>query len=263
MASSLRHSPQRQEAGEPELVVHFAGRRVCLDGHTMQALCDQLFALAYEPCASLVLVDFGNVDYVCSLALDTMVILDRKLRAAGRRLTLCQLRPQVEEAFVITRLNTLLDLRPHPASDVSAANGHEVNVPAGVLVMDDNTARLCVLAARLRRQGFKVFLAGNARQAIKMYSRHQREVAVVLLDVLLPGVDGHSTLAALRRINPAVRCCFITDNPEAYPRNIMLQTGAIRVFRKPLAFEEACDTLQQLVHRGPCLRLDRWVELPQ
>jgi DNA-binding NtrC family response regulator len=77
---------------------------------------------------------------------------------------------------------------------------------------------------------------------------------MVLLDVLMPGLDGPHTLARLQKLSPAVRCCFMTGNHTPYTEETLLQMGAVRVFRKPFAFTEVIDTLNQLASRPPRCR---------
>jgi len=48
-------------------------------------------------------------------------------------------------------------------------------------------------------------LAPNGREAIDLYQEHSERIALVLLDVRMPGLDGPETLEALRKINPAGR----------------------------------------------------------
>ena len=177
-------------------------------------------------------------------------------------MTVGNLTPQVHEVFAVTRLDTFLDLRLAGQEDEPAAQSGQVGSLAGVLVVDDETAVLCVLAARLRIEGYKVWLAGHGHQAIEFYRRHREEIAVVLLDVRMPGLDGPHTLTALRKLCPAVRCCFMTGNPTPYTEEGLLQMGAVRVFRKPFAFTEVIDTLDQLAGRSPRRRQDRWIETP-
>jgi DNA-binding response OmpR family regulator len=110
---------------------------------------------------------------------------------------------------------------------------------------------LCVLAARLRQEGFEVWLAGHGHQAIELYRRYLEEIAVVLLDVLMPGMDGPHTLTALQKLCPTVRCCFMTGNPTPYTEEALLKMGAVRVFRKPFAFSEVMEALNQLANRSP------------
>src|SRR5262249_20228740 len=134
--------------------------------------------------------------------------------------------------------------------------------PKGVLVADDETAVLAVLAARLRLEGYKVWVAGHGHQALDFYQRHQEEIDVVLLDVLMPGLDGPHTLTALQKLCPAIRCCFMTGNPEPYTEEGLRQMGAAWVFRKPFAFTEVINALDQLAGRPPRRRQDRWIYTP-
>jgi hypothetical protein len=75
-------------------------------------------------------------------------------------------------------------------------------------------------------------------------------------------MDGPHTLIALQKICPAVRCCFMTGNPRGYTEEALLLLGAVQVFRKPFAFTEVVDSLNQLANRLPRLRQDRWIDTP-
>jgi response regulator RpfG family c-di-GMP phosphodiesterase len=80
----------------------------------------------------------------------------------------------------------------------------------GVLVVDDNPLIQALLGKWLRRSGFEVWLASNGPEAIDLYRLHRKAIALVLLDVWMPGLDGPQTLGALRRLNPKVEACFMT-----------------------------------------------------
>jgi anti-anti-sigma factor len=256
---ALQHelSPLMQDAPGGVTVVHFTGRRVSLDEQTLFAIHDELLALAEEASESDLLLDFGNVEYVASSALDTLVSLHKKLLARGRRLTIGNLTPQVHEVFSITRLGDLLDL--HMAGEEVEPENGEPCMPHGVLVVDDEKAVRGVLEARLRAEGYQVWEASHGLQAIDCYQRHGEEIAVVLLDVLMPGLDGPLTLACLQKLCPTIRCCFMTGNPGSYTEEGLLAMGAVRVFQKPFAFTELIDTLNELTGGLPRRRQDRWL----
>jgi anti-anti-sigma factor len=252
----------RENAAGDVIVVHFTGYQTWLDDKALDRIHDQLLALADESSASALLLDFGNVEYLSSTALGTLVRLHKKLLTRGRHMTVGNLSPHVYEVFAVTRLDRFLDVRLAGQEDEPAAQEGQFGSPNGVLVVDDETTVLCVLAARLRTEGYTVWLAGHSQQAIELYQRHRQEIAVVLLDVLMPGMDGPHTLTALRKLCPTVRCCFMTGDPMAYTEEALLQMGAVRVFRKPFAFTEVLDTLNQLAGWSPRHRQDRWIEIP-
>jgi DNA-binding NtrC family response regulator len=116
-----------------------------------------------------------------------------------------------------------------------------------VLVVDDDPTVQLVLAAALRMGGYEVGLASQGHQAIEFYRRYLDKVAVVLLDVRMPGLDGPHTLIALQKLCSTVRCCFMTGDPSPYTEEELAQMGAHRVFRKPFAITDILDTLKQLL----------------
>jgi anti-sigma B factor antagonist len=242
-------------------VIHFAGRNVSLDEVNVEVLRGQLLALAEEPGPANVVLDFRNVGYVSSLALDTLVTLRNKLQAVGRRVALRNLSPQVYEVFAVTGLDRLLDARPASAGTELPRTGRPPSVPGGVLVVDDEMAVLCVLAAGLRRRGFNVWLAGDGCQAIEMYRQQREGIGVVLLDVRMPGMSGPQTLAALWGLWPGARCCFMTGDPGPYTEAALLRLGAARVFRKPFDLGEVAETLEELTGPASHQGQHRWIDL--
>jgi two-component system cell cycle sensor histidine kinase/response regulator CckA len=144
---------------------------------------------------------------------------------------------------------------------LSSPNG-DTDLPTGVLVVDDEPAVRQVLKSWLGRKGFEVWTAAHGLEAVELYRRHHRAVAVVLLDVIMPGMDGPRTLSALQQVRPDVQCCFMTGNPLPHTQRDLLSLGAIRVFQKPFPFTELIDTLQRLGRRPTRGREDRWIEIP-
>jgi two-component system, OmpR family, response regulator len=256
----LEHPPMKEDTAREVTVVHFTGCKVSLDEVSLRRIHDQLLALADEPSASELLLDFGNVKCVSGSALGILVSLHKKLLAGGRHMTVGNLSPQVHEVFVVTRLDKFLNLRLAGQGAERVAQNGQSGSPTGFLVVDDETAVLYVLAARLRIEGFKVWLAGHGHQAIELYHRHREEIALVLLEVLMPGIDGPHTLTALRELYPTVGCCFMTGNPTPYTEEALLQMGAVRIFRKPISFTEVIDTLNRLARQSQRRRQDRWIE---
>jgi CheY-like chemotaxis protein len=105
--------------------------------------------------------------------------------------------------------------------------------PPEALVVDDDPEVLGLLRLFLQGSGFVVRTASGGAEAVELYRRHRATVAVVLLDVRMPGLSGPQTLAALRRIDPGVRCFFMTGYAGPSSEADLLALGAARVFAKP------------------------------
>src|SRR5215831_19005930 len=89
-----------------------------------------------------------------------------------------------------------------PAATSQAAEGEptaeQVHDKLGVLVADDDHLVRVLVQLGLERDGVDVWLASSGKEAIQLYRTHRESIAVVLLDVHMPGLDGPATLDALR-----------------------------------------------------------------
>ena len=105
-------------------VARFTGSRLCLDETTALPLLAQLTALADGPGQGPLLLDLGNVEFLSSTTLGSLVQLHRRLKAAGRPLTVCNVSPVLYEVFETTRLILLLDVRRDmPETATGKGNG--------------------------------------------------------------------------------------------------------------------------------------------
>jgi anti-sigma B factor antagonist len=97
-------------------VVKFRDKTL-LDEQQIQALGEQLFALVDQIGRGKMLLNLGSVEYFSSAALGKLVTLNKKLRDGGGQLILCNIDPQIEEVFTITRLNKLFRIQRYPDED--------------------------------------------------------------------------------------------------------------------------------------------------
>jgi two-component system cell cycle response regulator len=71
------------------------------------------------------------------------------------------------------------------------------DAPAAILVVDDDPINRMLLTRELEREGHRVATAENGLKALEMLQTEPFDI--VLLDVLMPGLDGHETLAEIER----------------------------------------------------------------
>ena len=142
-----------------------------------------------------------------------------------------------------------------PAEKSEAAEGEarlrQPHDRPGVLVVDDEHLVRIMVQLGLERNGFDVWLASSGREAIRLYRKHRGSIAVVLLDVRLPGLDGVQTLEALRQLNAEVRACFMSGDPGAYEPDGLRQRGAACVIAKPFQLEDLANVLRRVAQGVP------------
>jgi CheY-like chemotaxis protein len=117
--------------------------------------------------------------------------------------------------------------------------------------VDDDAAVRLLLDTALRHFGFTVWLAGHGQEAIEVYRQEGPAIDLVLLDVRMPVLDGPQTLTALLRLNPQLRCCFMTGQAGSYSHDQLLQLGAAHLFQKPFQLTEMARILKQLLSSCP------------
>lgn len=73
-----------------------------------------------------------------------------------------------------------------------------------ILVVDDESSVLQITQQTLEAFGYRVLLACDGSEAIALYARHGKEIALVLTDMMMPVMDGVATVRVLRKLNPAL-----------------------------------------------------------
>ena len=100
-------------------VVNFVDRKI-LDEQNIQVIGEQLFSLVDESGRRKVLLNFHNVEYLSSAALGKLITLNKKLQAAGGRLILCNIDPQIYEVFEITKLDKFFNIQKEEQAALQA-----------------------------------------------------------------------------------------------------------------------------------------------
>jgi anti-anti-sigma factor len=81
-----------------------------LSGITAEAVSDDLFRLVDGDGRSRLILNFAKVRSLTSLMLGKLITLNKKVQAAGGRLAVCALSPDLQEIFEVTRLSEYLDI---------------------------------------------------------------------------------------------------------------------------------------------------------
>ncbi len=119
-------------------------------------------------------------------------------------------------------------------------------LPRGVLVVDDDDAVRSMLNVALGQRGYRIWQACDGNEAVSLYVTHRSEIALILLDVRMPALDGPQALAAIRKIDPAVPACFMSGHSGNYSHEELLELGAARVFEKPFHLADVLQAIEEL-----------------
>lgn len=119
--------------------------------------------------------------------------------------------------------------------------------PAKVLVVEDEETLRFTLEHNLKREGYKVITAARGDDALQM-AREQRPDLIVL-DVMLPGLDGIQVCRLLRR-DMDVRIIMLTALGGERDRVVGLDTGADDYMAKPFSVRELMARVRALLRRS-------------
>ncbi|HEY9861027.1 MAG TPA: response regulator [Candidatus Obscuribacterales bacterium] len=114
-----------------------------------------------------------------------------------------------------------------------------------VLVVDDEDAICEVTKTSLEYYGYKVLTAKDGVEAIALYVRHQSEINVVLVDMMMPSMDGPTTIRTLQKINPQVKIIGVSGLISHCPMTEFATSNNVKGFLpKPYTSEELLQNLR-------------------
>jgi anti-sigma B factor antagonist len=96
-------------------VVRFRDHKIVEDIN-IQEWGQELFQLVEVDRRDKLLLNFATVEFLSSAALGKLITLDKKMKASGGSLKLCNIRPEIFEVFQITRLNRIFDIQDDEAN---------------------------------------------------------------------------------------------------------------------------------------------------
>ncbi|MBD2102765.1 PAS domain S-box protein [Leptolyngbya sp. FACHB-261] len=128
----------------------------------------------------------------------------------------------------------------------------EVELPPGngelILVVDDEAPVREITQAFLELYNYRVLLAQDGIEAVALYVQHQAEIGAVLLDMMMPVMDGTTTARTLQKLNPKVKI-LATSGLAANEKVTEASAMGIAAFlAKPYSTQELLRALRGVLH---------------
>lgn len=127
-----------------------------------------------------------------------------------------------------------------PVDDISTSTGT-------ILFIDDEKPIAALGKGMLNKLGFEAFVATSGAEAIAIYEEHQREIDLVILDMIMPGMNGGEVYNRLKKINPQVKVILSSGyslNEQA--REIMTR-GCNAFLQKPFSLRELPEKIAEVL----------------
>jgi CheY-like chemotaxis protein len=154
-----------------------------------------------------------------------------------------------ETALFLHRIVT--DLPPEKQRMLERLNSSDEDlVGRTVLLVDDDARNIFALSSALERRGMTVLTATTGREAIELVESTP-DLAIVLMDIMMPEMDGYQTIGAIRERPDFRRLPIVALTAKAMKgdREKCLDAGASDYLAKPVNTEQLLSALRMWLHR--------------
>jgi two-component system, cell cycle sensor histidine kinase and response regulator CckA len=119
-----------------------------------------------------------------------------------------------------------------------------------VLVVDDEPALRGLVARMLRLEGHRVLEAAGGPDAIALYTQHMGDIAVVVTDVVMPGMDGRVLANRLLELNPSLGVVLMSGYIPQTAFDVH-DSPRMRFVSKPFRSSDICGAVRGFMSTSP------------
>ncbi|MCX6558091.1 MAG: PAS domain S-box protein [Candidatus Aminicenantes bacterium] len=119
-----------------------------------------------------------------------------------------------------------------------------------IFVVDDEKDIRSFIKEVLQSHGYRVLLAANGDQAVDVYKKRGQEIALVILDVVMPGMGGEEAFLKMKEINPRIMALLSTGYSQNGRVSEILNKGVRGFIQKPYDFNQLLAKLRQILDQG-------------
>lgn len=117
-------------------------------------------------------------------------------------------------------------------------------------MVDDEEDVRGMVARVLREEGYRVLEAEDGQQAVEVFAQCKDEVDLVVLDLVMPRMDGAQTFRRLREVKADVRVLISSGYSPEMEGQALLDEGAAGFLQKPYHVEQVLRKVRDALERG-------------
>jgi two-component system, cell cycle sensor histidine kinase and response regulator CckA len=119
-----------------------------------------------------------------------------------------------------------------------------------ILLVDDEPSFLAIVSRTLNRSKYEVITASNGQDALELYEKHRERIRLVILDLIMPGMDGRECLQALRNMDPKVRVLVASGGLKPGMEESLKGVGARGFIGKPFDMPQLLEQIRKIIDEG-------------
>ncbi|MBW4505401.1 MAG: response regulator [Scytonematopsis contorta HA4267-MV1] len=138
-----------------------------------------------------------------------------------------------------------------PATDaIEPVENLEENLPQGngelILVVDDEAGIRDITKTSLENHNYQAITASDGIEAVALYAEYRDKISVVLTDMIMPSMDGITTIRTLQKINPQVKIIAVSGLAISEKINTAIDTGIKAFLAKPYTAKQLLETISNV-----------------
>ena len=118
-----------------------------------------------------------------------------------------------------------------------------------ILLVDDEDVIREVTREMLESLGYKVLSADSGHDAILQYKKHKERIELVILDMIMPGMNGNEAYKVLKDINPDVPIILSSGYSADGQAREMMDTGVSAFLQKPYLMQDLSFTIREVIDK--------------
>jgi PAS domain S-box-containing protein len=134
------------------------------------------------------------------------------------------------------------------AGDLQSAGGHET-----ILLAEDEPLVRELVVRILVAAGYRVLAAEDGQEALELFRKHHKKIALAILDVVMPRVGGREAYERMREVDPEVKAIFSTAYDSDAAGMGYLEQNGIRFIQKPADAPALLEAIRAVLDASPTM----------
>ncbi|HOO56760.1 MAG TPA: response regulator [bacterium] len=116
-----------------------------------------------------------------------------------------------------------------------------------ILVVDDEKNVLNIAKKTLESAGYKVVVVESGKKAISLFRKRHMDFSLVLLDMIMPEMDGRDVFPVLKKIDPGIKIVLSSGYSINGKASDLIKEGVNGFVQKPFSISELCNTVRRVL----------------
>lgn len=116
-----------------------------------------------------------------------------------------------------------------------------------VLIVDDELLIRTLFSRLIQKLGFETLTAATGAEALDIFRENTDKIDVVILDMVMPDINGDKVFLHMREINPTVKILLSTGYAEDESIEELIATGNARFIQKPFTIDTITPVLKEML----------------